>query len=73
MCTTPGKKLNRKERGEGRKRERGVGEMEEERMRAELRERGRESLVCWCFEPSQPLGVTSGLRERERELSLIHI
>ena len=24
-------------------------------------------LVSWCFEPSQPLRITSGLRERERQ------
>ena len=28
------------------------------------RKRTRKELVSWCFEPSQPLGVTSGLNEK---------
>ena len=24
-------------------------------------------LVSWCFEPSQPLGIISGLKEEEQE------
>ena len=40
---------------------------EREREREGERERERE-LVSWCFEPSQPQRITSGLeRERERE------
>ena len=47
-------------------------ETERERVRVregEERARGRErerELVSWCFEPSQPQRITSGL-ERERE------
>ena len=41
------------------------GELIREREMGREREDGRESEmdVSWCFEPSQPLGITTGLRE----------
>ena len=44
---------------------------------AKDRQTDREILISWCFEPSQPQRITSGLekereRERERERALVH-
>ena len=52
--------MRRRERKRERKKER---EREREREREKERKRQRVYLNNWCFEPSQPLGIISGLKE----------
>ena len=55
------KKGERERRGERERERGGERERERERNREGDREMGEGELVSWCFEPSQPQRITSGL------------